>query len=135
MKHKGIFLTLLSVLLIASLFVGCNQADKVSSNLAKEADNFNCVRQLTVINCIENEIMLQMTGKMSINADRGDNQLEVVVEDEKNGHQYYKKCIVGLSDNVSYFTEDLYSQDVSNYKFTMNFNPKMTIPVEVDTID
>ena len=54
---------------------------------------------------------------------------------KKNGHKYYKKCIVGLSDNVSYLTEDLYSQDVSNYKFTMNFNPKMTIPVEVDTID
>lgn len=135
MKHKGIFLTLLSVLLITSLFVGCNQADRVSSNLAKEADNFNCVRQLTVINCIENEIMLQMTGKMSINADREDNQLEIVVEDEENGHKYYKKCIVGLSDNVSYLTEDLYSQDVSNYKFTMNFNPKMTIPVEVGTID
>ena len=59
----------------------------IKSNLAKEADNFNCVRQLTVINCIENEIMLQMTGKMSINADRGDNQLEVVVEDEKKWSQ------------------------------------------------
>ncbi|WKY44015.1 hypothetical protein Q5O14_15515 [Eubacteriaceae bacterium ES2] len=42
-----------SLLLALLLLAGCSEADRVSSNLSKEADNFNVVRQLTVINCIE----------------------------------------------------------------------------------
>ena len=73
-----------------------------------------------------------MTGKMSITADTGDNQLEVIVEDE-NGN--YKKHFIGLSDNVTYVVEDITSKDVEKYKYTLNFNPNMWIPVEIDTID
>lgn len=73
-----------------------------------------------------------MTGKMSIEADVSDNQLEIIVEDE-NGD--YKKHFIGLSDNVTYVVEDITAGDVSNYKYTLNFNPEMWIPVEVETID
>ena len=63
---------------------GCDtEANRVSYNLSQEADNFNVIRQLTVINCIQGDVLFQMTGKMSIKADATDNQLEVVVEDEK----------------------------------------------------
>ena len=111
---------------------GCTEADRVSSNLSKEADNFNDIRQVTVINCLQGDVLFQMTGKMSITADTGDNQLEVVVEDE-NGN--YKKHFIGLSDNVTYVVEDITSKDVEKYKYTLNFNPNMWIPVEIDTID
>ena len=73
-----------------------------------------------------------MTGKMSITADTADNQLEVVVEDE-NGE--YKKHFIGLSDNVTYVIEDITSNDVSNYRYTLNFNPKMWILTDLDYID
>ena len=33
--------------------------------------------------------------------------------------------IIGLSDNVTYVIEDITSKDVSNYRYTLNFNPKM----------
>ncbi|MCI8800190.1 MAG: hypothetical protein HFH88_10315, partial [Lachnospiraceae bacterium] len=60
---------LLALLLAASVmfsFSGCGtEADRVSYNLSQEADNFNNVRQLTVINCLEGDILFQMTGKMS----------------------------------------------------------------------
>lgn len=72
-----------------------------------------------------------MTGKMSIKADITDNQLEVVVEE--NGE--YKKHFIGLSDNVTYVVEDITSGDVDKYKYTLNFNPKMWIPIGVDSID
>ena len=114
------------------LLTGCTEADRVSSNLSKEADNFNDIRQITVINCLQGDVLFQMTGKMSITADTGDNQLEVVVEDE-NGN--YKKHFIGLSDNVTYVVEDITSKDVEKYKYTLNFNPNMWIPVEIDTID
>ena len=118
-----------------SLFVltGCrNEADKVSYNLSQEADNFNDIRQVTVINCLQGDVLFQMTGKMSINADVSDNQLEVIVEDE-NGE--YKKHFIGLSDNVTYVVEDVTSGEVEKYKYTLNFNPKMWMPVEVGIID
>ena len=113
-------------------FTGCTQAERVSYNLSEEADNFNDVRQLTVINCIKGDVLFQMTGKMSIQPDTQENQLEVIVEDE-NGE--YKKHFIGLSDNVTYVVEDITSGKVSKYKYTLNFNPEMWIPVEIDTID
>lgn len=115
------------------LLTGCQtEADKVSYNLSLEADNFNNVRQVTVINCLQGDVLFQMTGKMSINADTADNQLEIVVEDNDGG---YKKHFIGLSDNVTYVVEDITSKDVNKYKYTLNFNPKMWLPVTIDTID
>ena len=129
---KIIFLIMILAIMVASL-TGCQtEADKVSYNLSLEADNFNDVRQLTVINCLQGDVLFQMTGKMSIEADTADNQLEVIVEDE-NGN--YKKHFIGLSDNVTYVVEDITSGNVEKYKYVLNFNPNMWIPVTVETID
>ena len=123
----GVLLTMMS-----AAFVGCSQSSRVSSNLSREADNFNDIRQLTVINCLQGDTLFQMTGRMSITADTADNQLEIIVEEEDGT---YRKHFVGLSDNVTYVIEDVTAGNVSNYKYTLNFNPKMWVPVEVDTID
>ena len=129
MKKISLFIALMGVLMLT----GCeSEAEKVSYNLSQQADNFNVVRQLTVINCIEGDVLFQMTGKMSITADIADNQLEVIVEDEDGS---YKKHFIGLSDNVTYVLEDLGETNVSKYKYTLNYNPKMWIPVDVQTID
>lgn len=114
--------------------VGCaTEAERVSYNLTQEADNFNVVRQLTVMNCIQGDVLFQMTGKMSITADVADNQLEIIVEDGGT----YVKHFVGLSDNVTYVVEDLNlgANDVSKYKYTLNFNPNMWLPYDVKTIN
>ena len=118
--------------LLAVSITGCSQANRVSYNLSKEANNFNDIRQVTVINCLQGDTLFQMTGKMSITADTEDNQLEIVVEDE-NGE--YKKHFIGLSDNVTYVVEDITSGDVENYRYTLNFNPNMWIPVEPGYVD
>lgn len=125
---------LAAVAVIAMLGVtGCErEADRVSYNLSLEADNFNNARQVTVINCLQGDILFQMTGKMSIEADPNDNQLEIIVEDN-NGD--YKKHFIGLSDNVTYVVEDITSKDVSKYQYTLNFNPNMWLPYRVETID
>lgn len=111
---------------------GCSEASRVEYNLTKEADNFNILRSVTVINCLQGDVLFQMTGKMSITADVTDNQLEVIVE---NDDGTYSKHFVGLSDNVTYVIEDLDSNDVDKYKFTINYNPKMWIPAELEVID
>lgn len=117
----------------ATALAGCDtEANRVSYNLSQEADNFNDIRQITVINCLQGDVLFQMTGKMSITADAADNQLEVIVEDEKGE---YKKHFIGLSDNVTYVVEDVTAGDVEKYKYTLNFNPEMWLPYEIETID
>ncbi len=131
---KKLTVVLVIAMMAAGVITGCSEKDRVESNLTKEADNFNAVRQLTVINCLEGDVLFQMTGKMSITADTSDNQLEIIVE---NDDGTYVKHFVGLSDNVTYVIEDLNlgKNDVEKYKYTLNFNPNMWIPVEVETID
>lgn len=130
MKKKllAVTVSLMAVLALA----GCDKSDKVSHNLSKEANNFNSTRQLTVINAIQGDTLFQMTGRMSIQADSSDNQLEVVVE-EKEGK--YKKHFIGLSDNVTYIVEDVTGKVTDPYNYTLNFNPKMTIPYKIKTVD
>ena len=122
------------LLLTAAILTGCSEAARVEYNLTEEADNFNVVRRLTVINCLQGDVLFRMTGKMSITADTSDNQLEIIVE---NDDGTYAKHFVGLSDNVTYTIEDLNlgKNEVEKYKYTLNFNPKMWIPFEVETID
>lgn len=129
------FTTMLFMLAgVMVMFTGCEQreAEMVSYNLSLEADNFNNVRQITVINCLQGDILFQMTGKMSIEADMTDKQLEVIVETE-NGT--YKKHFIGLSDNVTYVVEDITEGHVDRYNYTINFNPNMWWPYEIETVD
>ena len=131
-KLKRIIVVVM-VVIMCLVMTACTESEKVSQNISMQADNFNIVRQLTVINCIEGDVLFQMTGKLSITADMEDNQLEIIAED--NGT--YVKHFVGLSDNVTYVVEDLNlgANEVNKYRYTLNFNPKMWIPVNVETID
>ncbi len=132
MKRRVLSILVVLTLMI-TLFVGCRQADMVSYNLSKEADNFNIVRQITVINCITGDVLFQMSGKMSITPDPNENQLEILVESDG----IYQKHFIGLSDNVTYVVEDLNlgRNEVSKYKYTINFNPNMWLPLNADIID
>lgn len=125
MKKKFI----LGILLITMMSLsGCRESERASYNLSKEADSFNVVRQITVINCLQGDVMFQMSGKMSIEMDETENQLEVMIEDG----DVYKKHFIGLSDNVTYIIEDIKGVDVENYKYTIKINPEMWIPVNVE---
>lgn len=126
-----LLIVVFSMLLLLS---GCgDEASRVSYNLSQEANNFNVVRQITVINCIKGDTLFQMTGKMSIHADTNDNQLEVIVEDDGT----YTKHFIGLSDNVTYIVEDLDlgANDVNKYHYTINYNPNMWIPANLENVD
>ena len=130
---KVILIILTSILLTLTLCSCDSEASRVNYNLTQQADNFNVVRKLTVINCIQGDVLFQMSGKMSITADMEDNQLEVIVEDDST----YVKHFIGLSDNVTYVIEDLnlVDNDVSKYRYTLNFNPDMWLPINVEYID
>lgn len=120
------------VIMTASSTTACSESERVRVNLAQEADNFNCVRQITVIDCITGDTLFQMTGRSSIVADTEDNQLEIITEYQKG---QYNKQIIGLSDNVTYIIEDLENTDVSEYHYEINFNPKMWLPYAPTYVD
>ena len=132
-KITILIIIIMFILSMGFILIGCQtEAQKVSYNLSHEADNFNVVRNLTVIDCITGDILFQMSGRISIYADTADNQLEITVEYKKGA---YQKHFIGLSDNVTYVVEDKEVTNVDEYKYELNFNPKMWLPYKVDIKD
>jgi hypothetical protein len=127
---------LTAVIFLVSIFTlaGCQrQSDKVSYNISKEADNFNIIRKIIVINGINNDIVFQLQGRISIETP---NAKKLVIT-AQHGSNDYRKHYILLGDNDSVIIEDtgLGANDVSNYRYTINFNPKMWIPVDIKNID
>lgn len=120
-----------TVLMAAAVFAltGCSQVNRVNYNITEEAENFNVYRRLTVINCIKGDTLFSIEGRMNIEADTEDNQLEIIAEIEDGK---YKKHFIGLSDNVTYTVEDISGSEVSKYHYEINYNPNMWIPFKLD---
>ena len=134
---KTMFKILISLVVFILPIIYCTscgtESERARYNLSQEADNFNIVRQVTVIDCITGDVLFQMSGKISVIADNTDHQLEILVESDGK----YQKHIIGLSDNVTYVVEDLNLGDneISQYKYTINYNPKMWLPVRFENVD
>ena len=85
MNKKYILASALAALTLISA-TGCNEAKRVRENLAQEADNFNCYRQITVINCITGDTMFCMKGRCSITevpTDNTNENTETIQQDER----------------------------------------------------
>ena len=130
----GGFMKLFLALLAVALLVGCGSDARIAShNLSKAADMFEIDRRIVFYNGITDSYMLTMEGKCSIN-DQG-NQLEVTC---KTGAAAYKKHFLGLSDNVTYFAEQIEAVRVSAYHYRVIFKPQSIVPnidLEADGVD
>ena len=129
---KKIIVIAMTLLLILVVFTGCTQAERVSYNVSQEADSFNVVRKITVINTRSDDILFTMIGKLSLQDTANENELSLIVQDE-NG--VYHKHFIYLNAWVTYIVEDLGGVDVSEYHYSLNFNPKMWVPVAPDYVD
>ena len=122
------------ILLTVMLFVvvGCStDATVASRNLSQAADQFEIDRRVVFYNGITGEYMLMVEGRCSITADTMDKQLELTC---KTGPETYKKHFLGLSDNVTYFAEQLESASVSEYRYRVIFKPEAIIPdIDLET--
>lgn len=98
-------------------------ADVASRNLSKAADMFEISRRIVFYNGINGEYMLTIEGRCSLR-DQG-NQLEVTCKISPDG---FKKHFLGLSDNVTYFAEQLATADVSVYHHRIIFKPQTIVP-------
>lgn len=119
---KKIFAAILAG--IALFLVGCSSdADTVSKNLSTAADQFEINRRIVFFNGITDTYLLTIEGRCSIKD--ADGQLEVTC---MTGQDQYKKHFLGLSDNVSYFVEQLDSANVSKYHYKVIFKPSVLVP-------
>ena len=128
---KKVMVLILTVIIMAIVFTGCTQADRVSRNLSQQADSFNVARKLTVINVRTDSVLFQLTGNFSVEKE-SDGDLAIIGED--NNGKYYKHFIC-LADEITYVVEDLGSTGVNKYKYEINFNPNMILPVQPTIID
>lgn len=94
-----------------------------SHNISKAADNFEVTRKTVFYNGITGDYMLELIGRCSIN-DQG-RQLEVTC---KTGPDSYVKHFLGLSDNVTYFAQQVEGVDVSVYHNRITWKPQSIIP-------
>lgn len=131
LKNKKIIGLILATVLSLGL-VGCRESERVSYNVSQEADNFNVVRRLTVINSRTDKPEFELIGNFSINVDSGDNQLEVICETGKNE---YKKHFIGLNEWTMYVIEDIGGADVNKYKYEVNFLPETIQPISITSRD
>ena len=97
-------------------------SDIASKNLSKAADMFQINRRVVFFNGITDTYLLSIEGLCSISDQGG--QLEVTC---KTGEDVYKKHFLGLSDNVSYFVEQLDPAVASVYHYKVIFKPKAII--------
>ena len=121
---KFIAITLLAVAIIVAM-CGCTQADRVSHNVSKQADNFNVTRRLAVINARSDEPVFEMIGNFSI-SNTSANELAVTVEVAPGT---YKKHYVYLNQWTIYVVEDVSGAYVDPYHYEVNFLPEMIVPV------
>lgn len=120
------------VLAIALGLSACQKpADVASANLSKAADMFEIQRRIVFYNGITDSYMLTLEGLCSLGNQDKSGQLSVTC---KTGPAAYKKHFLGLSDNVTYFVEQLDAAAVDTYHYRVIFRPQTIIPsIEMDT--
>lgn len=123
MTKKRIALAVLAF--TALLGTGCNDADIASRNLSKAADMFEVSRRIVFYNGITGGYMLTIEGLCSLGNNDTSRQLSVTC---KTGPNAYKKHFLGLSDNVTYFVEQVEASPASPYQYRVVFKPLAIIP-------
>lgn len=103
----------------------CSDADVASNNLSKAADNFEVNRRIVFYNGITGDYILTVEGLCSLGNSDSSGKLSVTC---KTGPDSFKKHFLGLSDNVTFFAEQIEANKVSQYHYRVVFKPAALIP-------
>lgn len=120
-------ITVLLISIMALTLVGCTQADKVSQNVSKEADNFNVNRRVAIINVRTDKVEFEVIGRISV--DTSDKKKLVIIAETAKGA--FKKHLVNMTSWNMYVVEDLEGAAVNKYKYEVNYMPESIIPFTV----
>ena len=128
MKKKIILL--FSLLAVGTVVTVCGTgtlAKKVSYNVSQDADYFNVIRRVAVINTRTDKVEFEVIGNISV--DTSDkNKLVIIAETDKG---VYKKHLVNMTEWNMYVVEDLDGAKVNKYKYEVNYMPESIIPWDI----
>lgn len=123
---KIISIALVAICMLCIL-VGCSEADKVNTNISKQAEYFECERKITVYNARTDKIILEAEGFMNID-NNVNNELVVTC---KVGPGEYKKNYVYLNDYTMYVVEDITGTHTDPYHYKLYFHTEFPVSVEL----
>lgn len=115
-----------SILSVLLTLAACNSESSTASyNVSEAAHNFEVNRRCVFYNGITDTYILTIEGYLSVKENDTQKRLEVIV---KTGPKTYKKHYLGLSDNVSYFVEQLEPVAADPYHYRVFFRPTTIVP-------
>lgn len=119
-------LTFAFLAVLVAVLTGCQQpADVASQNLSTAADNFEVERRIVFYNGITGQFVLSIEGLCS----KGNNDTDKKVSFTcKVGPNAYKKHYLGVSDNVTWFMEQMEPTPASIYHYRVVFRPETLVP-------
>lgn len=120
MKYAAI-----AALVAAGAVSGCSDAEVASRNLSRAADMFEINRRVVFYNGITGDYILTVEGLCSLDSGAAVKALTVTC---KTGPGEFKKHFLGLSDNVSWFAEQLASAPADTYHYRVIFKPAVIVP-------
>lgn len=124
MKILRVLVLLMVTLLTIVGFTSCSDAEVAAENISRAADQFEVFRRVVFYNGITDTYILMIEGYCSVGTDT-DGDFYVVV---KTGPGKFLKHYLGLSDNVTFFAEQLESVDASTARYRVIFKPSVIIP-------
>lgn len=127
MKKKACIIALLLSCTLLLSACGVSQSYRVSQNISKEANNFNVVRRIAVLNARSDKPLFELVGTFSL-SNNSSNELVITCQ---TGENEYKKHYVYLNDWTMYVVEDISGSDVSPYKYEINYLPEAIWPFTV----
>lgn len=123
---KRILLLIFVLVMATIILTGCpSPADVASTNLSTAADNFEIERRVVFYNGITGDYVLVIEGLCSLGNTDPSGQLSVTC---KVGDKEYKKHFLGLSDNVTYFAEQVEPSSTDEYHYKVIFRPSTIVP-------
>ena len=117
--------TFAALALVAVLAACSSDADVASRNLSQAADNFEVSRRVVFYNGINGEYMLSIEGFCSKGNGDSSSMLTITC---KTAPGVYKKHFLGLSDNVTYFIEQVDPYPAGSNHYVVNFKPSAILP-------
>jgi len=114
-----------AVAAVMCAMAGCtSDAQMASHNLSQAADNFEINRRVVFYNGITDGYILTIEGLCSLDASGG-SKIAITC---KTGPNTFKKHYLGVSDNVTYFIEQLEPAPVNTYHYRVVFRPSEIVP-------
>ena len=124
-KHLGKLALAGGLIMVLSASECSNDADTASRNLSVAADNFEVMRRVVFYNGITDSYVMSVEGFCSIGNNDSYGRLSVTC---KTGPREFKKHYLGLSDNVTFFAQQMDPVGVSTFHNRIIFKPQSILP-------